>query len=118
MGCRDGQPANHPVLIKDAEIWDDLTSALHRVIAKAGTAFVETDMRAHFDPGRMRANKRAAIDRVRRAKSSCPACGRPGYAVTKRLPGLQSFIGRRVRRASSTPALLPSCLRYAAFGRS
>lgn len=88
MGCRDGKPAHDLALIKDAETWDDLSSALCRVIAKAGTAFVETDMRAHRNPRRMRAIKRATIDLVRRARSPCPACGRPGYAVTERLPGL------------------------------
>ena len=88
MGCRDGQPAHDLGLIKDAETWDDLTSALHQVVDKAGTAFVETDMRAHRNPKRMRAIKRATIDLVRRARSPCPACGRPGYAVTERLPGL------------------------------
>ena len=88
MGCRDGQPAHDLGLIKDAETRDDLTSALHQVIAKAGMAFVETDMRAHRNPRRMRAIKRATIDLARRARSPCPGCGRPGYAVTERLPGL------------------------------
>ena len=88
MGCHDGQPAHDLALIKNAETWDDLTSALHQVIAKAGAAFVETDMRAHCNPRRMRAIKRATVDLARRARSPCPACGRPGYALTERLPGL------------------------------
>jgi len=88
MGCRDGQPAHDLALIKDAVTQDDLASALHQVIAKAGAAFVETDMRAHRNPRRMRAIKRATIDLARRARSPCPGCGRPGYAVTERLPGL------------------------------
>ncbi|GHH25173.1 hypothetical protein GCM10008023_38150 [Sphingomonas glacialis] len=88
MGCRDGQPAHDLGLIKDAETWDGLTSALDRVISKVGAAFVETDMRAHRNPRRMRAIKRATIELVRRVRSPCPACGRPGYAVTERLPGL------------------------------
>jgi hypothetical protein len=88
MGCREGQPAHDLGLIKDAGTRDDLTSALDRVISKVGTAFVETDMRAHRNPRRMRAIKRATIELVRRARSPCPACGRPGYAVTERLPGL------------------------------
>ena len=88
MGCRDGQPAHDLALIKDAETWNDLASALHRVIAKAGAASIETDMRAHRNPRRMRAIKRATIDLARRARSPCPGCGRSGYAVTERLPGL------------------------------
>jgi len=88
MGCRDGQPAHDLALIKDAATWNDLASTLHRVVAKAGAAFVETDMRAHRNPRRMRAIKRATIDLARRARSPCPGCGRPGYAVTERLLGL------------------------------
>ena len=88
MGCRDGQPAHDLALIKDAATQDDLASALHQVIAKAGAAFVETDMRAHRNPRRMSAIKRATIDLARRARSPCPGCGRPGYAVTERLSGL------------------------------
>ncbi|MDY7522815.1 DUF6671 family protein [Sphingomonas sp. 10B4] len=88
MGCRDGQPVPDLTLIKDAATRDDLASALHEVIAKAGAAFVETDMRAYRNPRRMRAIKRATIDLARRASSPCPGCGRPGYAVTERLPGL------------------------------
>ena len=88
MGCRDGQPDQNLALIKDAATWHDLTSALQQVIATAGAAFVETDMRAHRNPRRMRIIKRAAIDLARRARSPCPGCGRPGYAVTERRPGL------------------------------
>ncbi len=81
MGCRDGQPAPDFALTKDGKTWDDLRSALHQVIAKAGAAFVETDMRAHRNPRRMRAIKRATIDLARRARSPCPGCSRPGFAV-------------------------------------
>lgn len=88
MGCRDGQPAHDIALIKDAGSWDELTSALDKVVTDTGSAFVETDMRAHRNPRRMRAIKRATIDLIRRARSACPACGRPGYAVTERLAGL------------------------------
>lgn len=88
MGCRDRNPAHDLALIKDAVTWDALRSALHHVIATTGAAFVETDMRAHSNPRRMRAIKRATIDLARRATSACPGCGRPGYALTERRPGL------------------------------
>ncbi len=88
MGCRNGESAPDLALIKDAATLDELAAALHRVIAKAGAGFVETDMRAHRNPRRMRAIKRATIDLVRRARSPCPGCGRPGFAVTERLSGL------------------------------
>lgn len=100
MGYRDGDPAHDLALIKDAETWDDLTSALHQVIADAGAAIVETDMRARRNPRRMRAIKRATIDLACRARSLCPGCGRLGYAVTEGLPGLH-VRGAASRRCSS-----------------
>lgn len=87
MGCRDGRPAPTLALIKDAVTWDALGAALGRLIAETGSCFIETDMRAHRNPRRMRAIKRATINLVRRAGSPCPHCGRPGYGLTERLPG-------------------------------
>lgn len=87
MGYRDGRPAPLLALIKDAVTWDALGAALERLIAETGSAFIETDMRAHRNPRRMRAIKRATIDLVRRARSPCPQCDRPGYGLIERLPG-------------------------------
>jgi C4-type Zn-finger protein len=58
------------------------------VIGMCGAGFVETDMRAHRNPTRMRAIKRATLDLVRRFRSPCPVCAAPGFAVTERLVGL------------------------------
>lgn len=88
MGCRDGQPAHDIALIKDVRSSDELTLALASLVTETGSAYVETDMRAHRNLRRMRAIKRATIDLIRRARSGCPACSWPGYAVTERLPGL------------------------------
>ncbi|MFM9935506.1 MAG: DUF6671 family protein, partial [Novosphingobium sp.] len=53
-----------------------------------GAAHIETDMRAMRNPRRMRAIRRAMIDLLRRARSRCPECARPGFGVTERLSGL------------------------------
>ena len=57
-------------------------------LALCGAAHIETGMRAHRNPTRMRAIKRATIDLVRLYPSPCPQCQRPGFAVTERLTGL------------------------------
>ena len=88
LGCSDGQPAPARALIKDIRSPADFTNAVERVIGMYGTAFVETDMRAHRNPTRMRAIKRATLDLVRRFRSPCPVCWVPGFAVTERLAGL------------------------------
>jgi len=88
MGCIDQQPAPGRALIKDIGDWADLQRAVETVIATCGAAFVETDMRAHRNPTRMRTIKRATLDLVRRFRSLCPICARPGFAITQRLFGL------------------------------
>lgn len=84
----DERPAPDIALIKDVVNWASLVRGIDRIVGQAGAALVETDMRADRNPTRMRAIRRATLDLVRRSRSSCPACGRPGFAVTERLAGL------------------------------
>jgi hypothetical protein len=88
MGAIDGQPAPARALIKNIRNAEDLENAVTQVIGMCGAGFVETDMRAHRNPTRMRAIKRATLDLVRRFRSPCPVCAAPGFAVTERLVGL------------------------------
>jgi hypothetical protein len=84
-----------PALIKDIQTPADFRNAVKRVIGMYGTAFVETDMRAHRNPTRMRAIKRATLDLVRRFRSPCPVCAAPGFAVTERPRRTALFMVRR-----------------------
>ena len=88
LGTRDEQPAPDLGLIKCAEDHDDLAAAIGETLARCGSAFVETDMRAHRNPRRMRVIRRAMIDLVRKARSPCPRCRQPGFAISERLSGL------------------------------
>ena len=63
-------------------------SETRSLIHRQGAVWIETDMRAHRNPTRMRAIKRAMLDLVRNMLSGCPACSRPGFVVTERVPGL------------------------------
>ncbi len=87
-GCVDQQPAPGRALIKDIGDWADLHRAIETVLTNCGAAFVETDMRAHRNPTRMRAIQRATVDLVRRCRSACPTCARPGFGLTEQLTGL------------------------------
>lgn len=84
----EDRPAPEIALIKDVASWASLAHGIDRILGQAGAALVETDMRADRNPTRMRAIKRATLNLVRRSRSLCPACGRPGFAVTERLAGL------------------------------
>ena len=87
-GAGDGGPALDRFLCKNMDTETALRAAVTEAIAICGAAHIETDMRAHRNPTRMRAIKRATIDLVRRYRSICPTCARPGFAVTERVPGL------------------------------
>lgn len=88
MGSLRGEPAPQVLLRKGIATPEALAGAIAESLSLCGAAHVETDMRAHCNPTRMRAIKRATIDLIRRYRSICPACKRPGFAITQRLPGL------------------------------
>lgn len=50
--------------------------------SKQGEVFVESDLRAHCNPTRQAMIVRASQDLVGKMRSWCPACARPGYAIT------------------------------------
>lgn len=87
MGVAGGQPTPAIALAKDAHDDDTLSAAVRRALAASGAASLETDMRAHRNPQRMRCIRRATVDLLRAWRSRCPACARPGFVVTARLRG-------------------------------
>ncbi len=88
MACVDQQPAPQQVLIKNIDDWAALQRATETVIASCGAAIIETDMRAHKNPTRMRAIARATEDLVRQFQSLCPRCARRGFGITETIRGL------------------------------
>lgn len=70
------------------------TDSLRRAIQDAaaassdGRARMETDMRAHFNPTRMRSLVLLAARLAQRLSRQCPACGAPGFGRTGSRPGL------------------------------
>jgi len=88
IGCVDGRPAPASALIKDITDALELQIAVRKALAACGSAFVETDMRAHRNPTRMVAIERATRDLARRFLSQCPACKVRGFDVTERVAGL------------------------------
>ena len=73
----------HPGALQDA-----LDSC--RRIDSQGQVWLETDMRAHRNPTRMRAIRRLGAALVRRLRSACPGCGAPGWGMLDTQPGLPS----------------------------
>jgi hypothetical protein len=65
-----------------------LKAAFDELITEYGTAFVETDMRAMYNPTRMKVIEKAAIKLAQKIKSLCPNCKTPGFGITKVSDGL------------------------------
>ena len=50
-----------------------------RAVDPEGRVWLETDMRAHCNPTRMRSIRPLGLSLVRRLRTPCPACGSPGW---------------------------------------
>ena len=68
--------------------WDSLKRIYAQLIYRHDKAYVETDMRAMYNPTRMGVIEIAARRLVDKINSCCPQCGTPGFAVTGTKPGL------------------------------
>ena len=75
-------------MIKGIIDWHTLIKTFEYHINKYGTAYVETDMRAMYNPARMKAIERAAVKLVQQINSCCPNCNTPGFVITERKEGL------------------------------
>lgn len=79
-----------PRIRKGIDSWADLEAAFVRAQGQAANSlvFLETDLRAHANPTRREVIRLAAEDLAARLSSPCPACGRPGFWIVDRVPGL------------------------------
>lgn len=69
----------------------DETSLLHcfnNLLDTYQQAYVETDMRAMYNPTRMEVIKQATEDLLQKIKSVCPSCNTPGYWIMNATKGL------------------------------
>lgn len=71
--------------ITDKELLHQLAT---RLLSQQGSLYVETDMRAHYNPMRMRVIEAAARKLIEKLQRCCPACGMPGFDVAEVVPGL------------------------------
>jgi hypothetical protein len=69
------KPAVATAVIDRAE----LAATVRPLIARAGRVWLESDMRAHVNPTRMRAIAFATDDLIRRLLARCPACDFPDW---------------------------------------
>ena len=66
----------------------ELKKSFHDIKNEYGSVYVETDMRANFNPTRMKVIELAAVKLLKAVTSLCPNCETPGFVVSKVISGL------------------------------
>jgi hypothetical protein len=86
--------------IKGISSWEELAENVATALKNSteGTAFIETDMRAHANPTRMNNILKATENLIQKLQSYCPSCGVPGFSITEHKRGLPcEWCGRPTR---------------------
>jgi hypothetical protein len=65
-----------------------LANTFNSLISNHGSVYVETDMRAMYNPKRMKVIEQATQKLIAKINSKCPQCKTPGFDITKTKPGL------------------------------
>lgn len=75
-------------IIKGITCADQLTDAFRVARRNSQKVYLETDMRALYNPSRMRVIRQATQDLLRKIAQTCPQCSWPGFDIVERKPGL------------------------------
>jgi hypothetical protein len=79
---------NNTAFAKGITTQEELLSVFQELTYKAKTVLVQTDMRALYNPTRMKTIEKACHKLMKNIKSTCPGCVTPGYNVSDVLAGL------------------------------
>lgn len=81
---------NDPRIRKGLVDWPALHAAFDEALAasRSSVVFVESELRAHFNPTRMGTIRLATENLINRIRSECPRCRRPGFWAVERIAGL------------------------------
>jgi hypothetical protein len=70
----------------EKQLFDAVTAGLRK--SSTGRVHIETDMRAMYNPTRMKNIENATLDLVKKFKQFCPECGWPGFEIAETKIGL------------------------------
>ncbi|MDE3212394.1 MAG: hypothetical protein KGM98_04105, partial [Bacteroidota bacterium] len=82
------EKGSRDAVIKGIDTWESLYLHFQHYKMESNSVFVETEMRAMYNPMRMRVIGKATHKLVRIIHSVCPACGIPGFWITDAIRGL------------------------------
>jgi hypothetical protein len=101
FACNSNFPSHALILRKSKDDLEDivkgitnekqLNNTFDKLINNYGTAYIETDMRAMFNPSRMKVIEKATLKLVSKIKSLCPKCETPGFGIVDRKEGLPCY---------------------------
>lgn len=69
--------------------WEDLEYEFQYIKKEFGSCYIETDMRALYNPTRMQVIAKATENLAEKMKSCCPICETPGFCITEAVKGLR-----------------------------
>ncbi|MBE9123823.1 hypothetical protein IQ269_24245 [Tychonema sp. LEGE 07199] len=73
-------------IVTEKQLFDAVSAGLKK--SSTGRVHLETDMRAMYNPTRMKNIENATLNLVRKFQQLCPQCGWPGFEVTDKKIGL------------------------------
>jgi hypothetical protein len=79
---------NWSTIYKGITDYDLMVHKYHDLLASGKSCFVETDMRAMFNPTRMQIIKEVSLKLINKLHSVCPECLFPGFGVVGAEAGL------------------------------
>ena len=75
-------------IIKGIANWEYLLQSFHQMKKNHGMAYIETDMRAMYNPTRMTVIEKLTQRLINKINSQCPSCHTPGFGVSEVKSGL------------------------------
>jgi hypothetical protein len=75
-------------IVKGITNQEHLNNTFKDFMSKYGQAFIETDMRAMYNPMRMEVIRKAALKLANKINTACPNCDIPGFGITGAKQGL------------------------------
>lgn len=75
-------------LKKGISSWEQLLAVFQQLKEKNSSCYAETDMRALYNPSRMKVIEQAAQQLLKNIHSCCPQCKLPGFSITALREGL------------------------------
>ncbi|BAY52883.1 hypothetical protein NIES2134_120370 [Thermostichus vulcanus NIES-2134] len=88
IAMAQADPLPNTPIFKGIQSEEQLQRAIATLQTNHATLHLETDMRAHMNPTRMRVIAQAAAELVQAMAQGCPQCGWPGFVACEHLPGL------------------------------